>query len=403
MSDTRILSTALSSPANFTVSEVTHDLTVAATPAAPAGSAPLGPLVAFTGNWTGQGFNTIFRPNSTKTPTAGFPVQPVGPSDNVLELNLTSENLSFSPNLAAVPNRGSGAQADIFLNGVPYLQSINDVTTLPAQGIHLEPGIWLCVPATTTPAEGVTVARMASIPHGTTINAQGTFSSASGAPTINPVDITPFNPVNGVKVPAGTFPSQTALNQNSFRIPQNLAPYMAAGTITQAMLTDPNTVLRQQIAHQTITETATIQISTAPAAPLFGGGPANIAFLLGLNPPPPSGLGPNAQTVMKATFWIETVTYQVKVLPMNAGDAPLVLPPVQTNPPVPLVPSFLVSIPFVEGKKFPGGTIALSTTQIQYSQEVVLNFNGLSWPHVSVATLVPADPVSVPAYLLPLT
>jgi len=68
-----------------------------------------------------------------------------------------------------------------------------------------------------------------------------------------------------------------------------------------------------------------------------------------------------------------------------------------------LVPSFLVSIPFVEGKKFPGGTIALSTTQIQYSQEVVLNFNGLSWPHVSVATLVPADPVSVPAYLLPLT
>jgi hypothetical protein len=66
-------------------------------------------------------------------------------------------------------------------------------------------------------------------------------------------------------------------------------------------------------------------------------------------------------------------------------------------------PSFLISIPFVEGKKFAGGTIAMSTTQIQYSQEVILNFNGLSWPHVSVASLVPADPIPVPSALLPLT
>jgi hypothetical protein len=26
-----------------------------------------------------------------------------------------------------------------------------------------------------------------------------------------------------------------------------------------------------------------------------------------------------------------------------------------------------------------------------------LNFKGLSWPHVSVATLVPVDPVTIPA------
>jgi hypothetical protein len=26
--------------------------------------------------------------------------------------------------------------------------------------------------------------------------------------------------------------------------------------------------------------------------------------------------------------------------------------------------------------------------QLQYSQRVLLNFNGLSWPHVSVATLL---------------
>ena len=106
---------------------------------------------------------------------------------------------------------------------------------------------------------------------------------------------------------------------------------------------------------------------------------------------------------MKATFLIETVIYQVEVPPMSAGDAPLVLCPVQTNPPVPLVPRFLVSIPFVEGKKFAGGTITMSTTQIQYSQEVILNFSSIDWPHVSVASLVPADPIPVPASLLPLT
>jgi len=106
---------------------------------------------------------------------------------------------------------------------------------------------------------------------------------------------------------------------------------------------------------------------------------------------------------MKATFWIETVVYQIEVPPISAGDAPLVLSPVQTNPSVPLVPSFLVSIPFVEGKKFAGGAITMSTTQIQYSQEVTLNFSGINWPHVSVASLVPADPIPVPAALLPLT
>lgn len=402
MSDTKLLSTALSSPANFSVGEVTHDLVTAPAPVTPV---PLGPLVAFTGNWIGSGFNTIFRPNSAHTPTKPFPIPPTGPADNVLELNITSESLSFSPNLVTIPNRGSGTQADIFLNGVPYLQSINDVTSLPAQGIHFEPGIWLSVPPTTIPAVGVpSVARMASIPHGTTINAQGTFKSNVGKPTIHAIDITPFDPVSGNKVPAGTFPSQTATNPNTFRLPQNLAPFIAAGTITQAMLMDPNTVLRSQIANQTITDTATIEISTAPAAPLFGGGPANIAFLLGQNPPPANADGPNAQSVqMTATFWIETVIYHIPVPPMSAGDAPLVLSPLQTTPPVPLVPSFLVSIPFVAGKRFAGGVITMSTTQIQYSQEVILNFSRLSWPHVSVASLVPADPIPVPASLLPLT
>jgi hypothetical protein len=33
--------------------------------------------------------------------------------------------------------------------------------------------------------------------------------------------------------------------------------------------------------------------------------------------------------------------------------------------------------------------------QIQYTQNVSLNFATLTWPHVSVATLVPAKPIAV--------
>ena len=41
-------------------------------------------------------------------------------------------------------------------------------------------------------------------------------------------------------------------------------------------------------------------------------------------------------------------------------------------------------------------TITVSSTQIQYSQVVLLNFAGLTWPHVSVATLVPKQAQTVP-------
>ncbi|HEY0938060.1 MAG TPA: hypothetical protein VGD91_30495, partial [Trebonia sp.] len=61
---------------------------------------PLGALAAFTGTFRGKGFNTIFRPESTQTPTK-LPVQVI--DDNLLELNLTEETLSFSPQLGSVP------------------------------------------------------------------------------------------------------------------------------------------------------------------------------------------------------------------------------------------------------------------------------------------------------------
>jgi len=40
--------------------------------------------------------------------------------------------------------------------------------------------------------------------------------------------------------------------------------------------------------------------------------------------------------------------------------------------------------------------IKVASTQIQYSQKVILNFNGILWPHISVGTLVPSFPIPIP-------
>jgi len=351
---------------------------------------PLGPLSAFVGDFVGNGFNTIFRPDSAATPTKlPNPVPPAPPHDNVLELNLTSETLSFSKSLGSVPNRGTGAQPDAFLNGLPYLQTIND-TTIHGESvaIHFEPGIWIHVPATTVPPLGETVARMASIPHGTTIDAQGLVDPAKpGPPTIAPVDITPI--INATGKPF-RFPSQTATDPNTLRIPQDLGPFIARGTITQAMLDDPNSLLRAHISKQNILSTTSIFISTAPPPPvgLFGGGTDNIAFLLGQ----PAANAPNAQaTKMTAVFWIETVQETILVPPLKVGRQFAVRG--QRSIQGQRVPRFSGIAPLdIDVPR----EIKVSFTQIQYTQTVLLNFNGLTWPHVSVNTLVPADDIIVP-------
>src|SRR5271165_4956162 len=353
---------------------------------------PLGPLASFVGDWVGNGFNTIFRPDSTASPTKlPNPVPDKPPHDNILELNLTSETLSFSKSLGSVPNRGTGDQPDAFLNGVPYLQTINDITIRgESVPIHFEPGIWIHVPQTTIPPLGETVSRMASIPHGTTIDAQGLVDPAKpGPPVIASVDITPI--INATNAPF-KFPSQTAANANTLRIPQDLGPFITRGTITQAMLDDPNSLLRAHISTQNILSTTTLFISTAPPPPvgLFGGGTDNIAFLLGQPAVPPPA--PNAQTTkMTAVFWIETVQEVILVPPLNKGQQFAV----KAKPSIAgqRVPRFSGIVPF--DLDMPR-ELTVHFTQIQYTQTVLLNFNGLTWPHVSVNTLVPADDIIVP-------
>jgi hypothetical protein len=284
----------------------------------------LGPLQLLAGKWTGHGFNQIWRPFYS------IPPDPPG-QDHFLELNLTSETLEFDRIVSptGIPNRGF-LQPDIPLAGLLYLQKIKDryikVNHDVDAGIHLETGFWVTVPATTNPNEPTTVVRMASIPHGTTIEAQGIACTISGAPAIPSVSIKPF-PIGypGNPIP---FPESDLCIATNFRSPspQNIG-------ITQAMVDNPNSVLQTAIAEQVISETTILKISSkygVLSAPDAGGGTDNIAFL-----------GPNAFAAeIDATFWIETV----------------------------------------EG---PDGRIC----QLQYSQTVLLNFNLLSWPHVSVATL----------------
>ena len=274
-------------------------------------ASPLGPLAGLVGKWSGRGFNVIWRPNSTSG------------QDRFLELNVTSEQIEFDAIPGQIPNRGL-LQPDINMFGLRYLQQISDANL--NAGLHIEPGLWVVIPKTSDPNEPPTVARLASIPHGTTIVAQGTATRSAGAPTIPNTSIKPFS--IGHPTPEIDFPEQTLTNQTSFRT-------SGAGLtgVTQAMVNNPNTVLQAAIAGQHITSTTTLHV-TSTDTPVPGGGTANTAFLKG------GADGPNADAVsVNATFWLETL----------------------------------------QGQSAP--------TQLQYAQTVLLNFNTLSWPHITVATL----------------
>lgn len=88
---------------------------------------------------------------------------------------------------------------------------------------------------------------MGSIPHGTTINAQCPVPTATiaGPPPISPVSLKPFV----VDMPHLTFDfaNTDASNPATARLPQDLSKFIAAGTITQDMLTDPTTVREEPL------------------------------------------------------------------------------------------------------------------------------------------------------------
>ena len=97
--------------------------------------------------------------------------------------------------------------------------------------------------------------------------------------------------------------------------------------------------------------------------------PDNIAFLLG----EPAATAPNAQTVeMTATFWIETVRHIIFIPVFTPGQPPLRFPAEIADRPV---ATFLVDPPVPILRPIP---IVVTSTQIQYSQTVMLNSTAYS-------------------------
>lgn len=278
----------------------------------------LGNLAELVGRWQGSGFNMMFLPDFDSTPPS------TGPQKFRPLMNATTETLDFVPIGGPVPNRGSEltsdpkkGQNDIDLFGVRYLQQISDANTHEA--LHIEPGFWLNVPATTIPPQGATIVRQGSIPHGASVLLQGkSFLSPTGKPvfeTLNvPQLVQPAPPIFG------------------YLEPYTLMPLPAPFT-DPAIRSNPNVVLQQAIAPflADIQRTTVLQVASTP-----DGGVVNIPFLQ-------NTVNNNAATTtVTATFWIEHV-----------------------------VPS--------SGRPY---------DVLQYTQTVILNFVGIDWPHVSVATLL---------------
>jgi hypothetical protein len=296
-------------------------------PAQPAD--PLGPLARLVGDgkeatWIGDGFNAIWRPH--RLADRG--------QDRFLELNLTTEKLVFTRINGNIPNRGL-LMPDINMFGITYMQQIAEKHD-PTEGLHIEPGIWANVPPTSNPAEPATVVRMGSIPHGTAILAQGTGRTIAGGPTIGDNNIIPF-PVGSPAPPNSDFGSAEAtFTELNLSTP---TPFRQESPgLTQQLVRNPNSFLQKDIAGKEIVNTTILAISTKHT-PVKGGGTANTAFLEAATFPP----GGNAKAVeVDAIFWIEAI----------AGE---------------------------HGQP--------NKLQLQYTQLVQLDFNGLRWPHVTVATL----------------
>jgi hypothetical protein len=274
----------------------------------------LGPLQDLPGFWEGVGFSLIGRPNFS------------GGSQNqiFLELNLLRETIEFTPIGSPVYNRGS-LQGDIAIYGLSYLHRVTDEVTGGA--LHIEPGLWLNIPATTEPASDASIARLATIPHGNAVCTVGHSEDVvfQGLPEIPPANTVPFTiggqaPAPGTKNP---YPEYDLSNPNTFR--SDLLPPQ----ITQALIDDPNVMLRDALQGQTLTKITRLITSTAATS-----GVSNIPFIVS-----------NADTPsLESVFAIETVRRTT-------------------------------------GEEF---------LQLQYSQTALLNFRGMSFPHVTVGTLIKA-------------
>jgi hypothetical protein len=372
----------------------------------------LGDLAELAGSWHGTGFNLVARPD--------FDDQ----TNLFLELNLTSETVVFDPISSSIPNRGF-AQTDIELFGLTYLVKISDATTGGA--LHIEPGIWVVQPPTTEPplsppGGGQLVTRMANIPHGNSLLAQGIATPFDGPPTISPG----ANPISGgnpafsafpsfnttaidlqgpgllapgvplgapifasgtseaQSKPGGGFPQYTlsnAFSPTNTRTPLGNVPPILPPAITQQLLNDPVTLLQQtiqeQIAQGYSFSGIVLNISTAAQITFFNAPVINGSALPGTAP----------VNMAQAGGGIENLAF-------------LLGPSLGPNPPNNAFSALFYATFWLEKLTHP---TQRPFSQLQYAQMTILNFPALllgkpaasppvpppnfAWPHVQVGTL----------------
>ncbi len=213
-----------------------------------AGVDPLGALAALAGTWKGHGFNATWRPH-----------HPANQQDRFLELNKTDETLVFTRINGPIPNRGL-AMADIDMFGLTYMQQISESST--GAGLHIEPGIWATVLHTTDPNEPASVVRMASIPHGTVILAQGVAEVHPGGPqNIPDNNILPF--FFGSPAPANSAFNSVAQTFTELDLAQPTAFRFVAPGVTQNIVKNPNSVLQNAL--QSSLQGTTMKSRTFPS------------------------------------------------------------------------------------------------------------------------------------------
>jgi hypothetical protein len=353
----------------------------------------LGPLASLAGSWRGSGFNAIWRPDNPQS-------EPFTEIKRYLELNLTSDSFDFHVIPGVVPNRGLGPQQDLHLYGLHYLQRVSDADLRPfktaGEALHIEPGLFMSVPASEQVKED-TIVRLASIPHGVTVLMQG--KNPGTVPTAKAPVIPPIFPIKGLPAFVPVSPEGHGIQPVEIpgpagkgaehEVPENIdtaadvdvpgKPTQSNGPFPadfQGFVNDPNSVLRNAIANQNILGFIAFTLSTENVEDSIG----NIPFLGFPNATQASDpLSANAFVYSaSATFWIEWVAID----PPNPAAK-------HAGPPTPPVgaggagggpdpdPCHTIE-PYLGQRTY---------LQLQYSQVVILIFNKVLWPHVTVGTL----------------
>jgi hypothetical protein len=315
-------------------------------------AAGLGHLSKLPGTWEGSGLNLIALPGADPDPPNN------GTRAFRLKLSTFQERLVFNPILRDVPNRGSllnltstVGQMDQFLQGLQYNQVINETCTtensrlspsicycdgLPHE-IHRENGIFQSIPPSEFPfIPHTTLSRQGTIPHGQAFLLQTNNSEEPNNVLQQPVQETPGPAVIPDEsslpfpIPGFTPPANPALFlPTSPYLSAYVTPSFLPPGITAEIVLNPNVLLRQQTANQTILKTVAFTVAT---------GTCEDCQVLNL---PAVKFNARAASVT-STFWVQQVER-------------------------------------IDGVVF---------LQLQYSQNVMLDFLGIRWPHITVATLV---------------